>query len=535
MADVYDPLIENNQAALMPEEPVGTNTVLAPQEPLVQPATTQDSMQEVGQDLISGVTAGIPGMEDSTFEAPAPKAPTPQEEFEAARSRLQNMLASQTQHGISLRTPTDEEVLDFMDQEETEKAAQAQQEAANLDARIQRRMELMSRAASKGIKIAEDPELDPIIKERSALQKSVTAPPSEKEVDSKADEIRQNLASVEAEKRVRTQKLEHEVKKEEAIKNQIKSEDEEIAKIDPNRMWTNKSVGDKILASIAIALGGIGAGLTGGKNTALELLQREIDRDIEAQKLNISTALAKKQHAYKGLELRLQAEASRTDNELKRAKIAQLMGAARQEQESILKKRIMYKAIEAGKVADPSLIREKDQKRIVRMQDGTIRLADNEKAATEVRNFQSQVIPAINGAKRILETSNNSSKFNFKDRAKISTELKALVGQLRIPFTGPGILTDKEYERLLDTVGNPNKLFSLPTLERLKIRTVIKKLNKDLNQTYKIAGITAPKGPNEIDIKKLKKANPGLSEEKIENALRKSALKKYGKRVKPEL
>lgn len=50
--------------------------------------------------------------------------------------------------------------------------------------------------------------------------------------------------------------------------------------IDPNKFWANKTTGDKIMASIAVFLGGLG----GGNNQALGIIDNAITRDIEAQK-----------------------------------------------------------------------------------------------------------------------------------------------------------------------------------------------------------------------------------------------------------
>jgi hypothetical protein len=59
------------------------------------------------------------------------------------------------------------------------------------------------------------------------------------------------------------------------------------AKIDPNRYWHNQSTGGKVSAAIGLILGGIGAGLTKGPNYALEVINKAIDRDMEAQKLDM--------------------------------------------------------------------------------------------------------------------------------------------------------------------------------------------------------------------------------------------------------
>ena len=54
--------------------------------------------------------------------------------------------------------------------------------------------------------------------------------------------------------------------------------------VDPKRYWKNKDAGDKILASIGIMLGALGGTLSGSNdNIALDLINREIDRDINAQ------------------------------------------------------------------------------------------------------------------------------------------------------------------------------------------------------------------------------------------------------------
>lgn len=65
-------------------------------------------------------------------------------------------------------------------------------------------------------------------------------------------------------------------------------------KIDPNRLWNNASTGQKISASIGLILGGIGAGLTKGPNSALEVMQKSIDRDVQSQR----DELGKKQTLY---------------------------------------------------------------------------------------------------------------------------------------------------------------------------------------------------------------------------------------------
>lgn len=58
-------------------------------------------------------------------------------------------------------------------------------------------------------------------------------------------------------------------------------------KIDPTRLWSNASTGNKVLAGIGVLLSGIGSGLAGGPNLALSVIQKAIDADVDAQKANL--------------------------------------------------------------------------------------------------------------------------------------------------------------------------------------------------------------------------------------------------------
>lgn len=59
-------------------------------------------------------------------------------------------------------------------------------------------------------------------------------------------------------------------------------------KIDPNHFWESKTTGQKVMSNIAILLGGISQGLTHSQtNPAMDLLNKRINEDIDAQKNNL--------------------------------------------------------------------------------------------------------------------------------------------------------------------------------------------------------------------------------------------------------
>lgn len=63
--------------------------------------------------------------------------------------------------------------------------------------------------------------------------------------------------------------------------------DIENSHIDPSRYLGSLNTTSRVATAIGLVLGGLGAGLTGGKNPALEFLNNQIDRDIDAQKAEL--------------------------------------------------------------------------------------------------------------------------------------------------------------------------------------------------------------------------------------------------------
>jgi hypothetical protein len=57
--------------------------------------------------------------------------------------------------------------------------------------------------------------------------------------------------------------------------------------VDPNNYYHNLGTGGQIRSALALIIGGIGSGLTGGPNVAMQVINNAIARDIESQKLNL--------------------------------------------------------------------------------------------------------------------------------------------------------------------------------------------------------------------------------------------------------
>lgn len=83
-------------------------------------------------------------------------------------------------------------------------------------------------------------------------------------------------------------------KQEQAVQQDLDKIRNDIAtqKIDPTRVWSNMSTGNRVLAGISIFLGGVAGGMQGTDNKALKIINDAIDRDIDTQK----SELGKKQN-----------------------------------------------------------------------------------------------------------------------------------------------------------------------------------------------------------------------------------------------
>lgn len=92
---------------------------------------------------------------------------------------------------------------------------------------------------------------------------------------------------------VRQEEIETMNQKYTATRTALETEAQNIAhdiknfKIDPNRYWNESGTGGKIANVIGLMLGGLGSGLTKGPNLAAEYINRQIDRDIDAQKAEL--------------------------------------------------------------------------------------------------------------------------------------------------------------------------------------------------------------------------------------------------------
>lgn len=260
--------------------------------------------------------------------------------------------------------------------------------------------------------------------------------------------------------------------------------------IDPNRFWNNQSSGNRIMASVAVALGAMGAAITGGKNDALDIIQAQVNRDIEAQKAELGqrnnllsfnlNRLGNLQAAEQAtrlqqmsvLQAQLQSAAAKSGNKLAQAQLNKQMAdyfvTRVAPMKSQLAQQQAFAQIAGGGAGDNAfaLLGKDDQARAVKMPDGSYKLAQSADDAKQIKevvtsldSLEQDVDDALSFAKG-AGASANIGAFGFGTDAY--EQSKAL--QTRI-INGIGALKDmtklpagmaKKIENLVPRPGSTN-------------------------------------------------------------------------------
>lgn len=149
--------------------------------------------------------------------------------------------------------------------------------------------------------------------------------------------------------------------------------------INPNQFWEDKSAPSKISTAIGLILGGIGGGLMGQENPALAMLQKQVDRNIDAQKLNLQNKYSLLNANRQSLENehdavnmtrvmtndyianQLKLAAAKTTDPMAKSRALQLMGQLQKQDAGVVQQIAMRKAMTngmaSGQLSPESMIR----------------------------------------------------------------------------------------------------------------------------------------------------------------------------------
>lgn len=302
-------------------------------------------------------------------------------------------------------------------------------------------------------------------------------------------------------------------------------------KVIPGRLLADMSTGQRIQTGIFMALSAYGSAMSGQENQALKVINNAIDKDIDAQKFNlenklkgarigiegsqylmaqmrnkfgddITATLASKDAMLAMTQQKLHMNSSKFDQATAgpkaQAMISQIemqrqqlkMQMEQQQAQNYMLKQVQGRGKHVLSDAELTVMESVQKGYRERHVPGFGQATDGEQKKKFVE-YYSEINPAIEGLGRIQTLAKDFNKItDLTKRAQIQTELAAVLGALRIPITGPGILTESERQSILkDVIGNPNAIVTLPSLMRAKLQTTMNKLSTDLAARGKIAGL----------------------------------------------
>jgi len=263
-------------------------------------------------------------------------------------------------------------------------------------------------------------------------------------------------------------------KEEEDLKYNIDRINKEIIskKIDPNRYMANMSTFGKVATALGLILGGIGQGMTGGKeNLALRMLEKSIDNDLDAQreelgkKNNLLTAYyrmygdiqqaraAAKATALQVVQMQAHAisEQSRSQQALKQNELLQAQLETKKQQEISRKAQVVMDQNLSQALKDQTAVPSSDQ-----VYDYIYRNVPEkqQKETIQAYNDYSKAMEQIDVLKQMMKDQQRlNSISSLASPLQRSQELQAyrvgLINTIK-DITGETRMSDQEFKNFVD-------------------------------------------------------------------------------------
>jgi hypothetical protein len=281
--------------------------------------------------------------------------------------------------------------------------------------------------------------------------------------------------------------------------------------------------GNKIQAALAIALGGIGAGLTGGENQALKIINKAIDADIDAQKENRNSLYNIMLSKHKRHEMALSAAKGdalqKVQNALNtftvQAKSAEAQQSAAKLANDLELQKIAYKdyfqkknagdylsyQAQNGATLTPNEIEVLPKEKRERLVNGA-GFASNMESAKKIREAKADVMGIENDIERLLQIRRQYGSEVFP--TEVAKEARALAmgiqAKLRVPILGPGTVNDTEREMLQDLMNtDPTRFFSTDAVVQTQLQTVMGMAQRNFDNMLKAEGIGVKPRPTRME------------------------------------
>lgn len=300
-------------------------------------------------------------------------------------------------------------------------------------------------------------------------------------------------------------------KQEQAVQGELDKLKNDVAtqKIDPTRVWSNMSTGNKVMAAISVFLGGVAGGMQGTDNKALGIINRAIDQDIDAQKSELGkkqnllainlqkyrniqdAAAATKAQLMAVTQAQVQATAAKAGSQQAMAAAQMFQGQTELEMGK-LKMQLAASQMTQGKLLDPRGMSAQDamkmnqdiQDKLVQLPNGNYYPAFNKESAAKVRDVQTEMYNALSTIKQAKNFMEQGSTYPFTERnSKAETITQSLLAQAKSPaLLNLGALTNADLKLIDPLIPDVGSFFQ--EKNKAKLDNLEAMLTSKLNAYY---------------------------------------------------
>ena len=77
-----------------------------------------------------------------------------------------------------------------------------------------------------------------------------------------------------------------------------------------------------------------------------------------------------------------------------------------------------------------------------------------------------------------ISKSEGTEEVNIKLRGEAKALQQTLIGRLRVSLLGPGVMTEKDAERIIAAIPDPTAIFALDTAQEAALTTTLKSIRR---------------------------------------------------------
>lgn len=147
----------------------------------------------------------------------------------------------------------------------------------------------------------------------------------------------------------------------------------------------------------------------------------------------------------------------------------------------------------AQNAIDSEKMRREESKKMKELEVPGFGVTRTAKEAADIRASMADANDAVMLIDKLRNIGEGITVFDRKKIGEIDSLKKILAGKLRLPLTGPGAMTEDEFKRLIDTMGDPSSLTSTENIENAKLDQL-----KEILQQSVVSKFNAASGGQQV-------------------------------------